>query len=95
MYIIAIEPLENNLHLIESQSHRKSVWMDGYIEIPSELVEEVVATDGYCDLIIKDGVLVGVTPTEKPEPEPIPEPEEETTVWDELDAAYQEGVDSV
>ena len=72
MYIIAIEPLENNLHLIESQSHRKSVWMDGYIEIPSRLVEEVTATGGYCDLIIEDGVLVGVTPTEKPV---VPEPE--------------------
>lgn len=29
-----------------------------------------------------------------PKPEPV-EPEAETTVWDELDAAYQEGVDSV
>lgn len=29
-----------------------------------------------------------------PEPEQ-PEPVEELTVWDELDAAYQEGVDSV
>lgn len=29
-----------------------------------------------------------------PEPEPVPV-EPEPTVWDELDAAYQEGVDSV
>lgn len=29
-----------------------------------------------------------------PEPEQ-PDPSEEATVWDELDAAYQEGVDSV
>jgi hypothetical protein len=29
-----------------------------------------------------------------PKPEPV-EPTEERTVWDELDAAYQEGVDSV
>lgn len=31
------------------------------------------------------------------DPLPMPEPEQtgETTVWDELDAAYQEGVDSV
>ena len=29
-----------------------------------------------------------------PEPEPD-DPETESTVWDELDAAYQEGVDSV
>ncbi len=28
-------------------------------------------------------------------PEPAPTPENETSVWDELDAAYQEGVDSV
>lgn len=30
-----------------------------------------------------------------PEPEPEPEQPSETSVWDELDAAYQEGVDSV
>ena len=31
-----------------------------------------------------------------PEPEqPEPEPGDESSVWDELDAAYQEGVDSV
>ena len=29
-----------------------------------------------------------------PKPEPV-EPEPERSVWDELDAAYQEGVDSV
>lgn len=31
------------------------------------------------------------------DPEPVvpPAPEEESSVWDELDAAYQEGVDSV
>lgn len=33
------------------------------------------------------------TPGEMPEPEPEPEPEGD--VWDELDKAYQEGVDSV
>ena len=33
-------------------------------------------------------------PLPMPEPEPTPEPEEETSVWDELDAAYQEGVNS-
>ena len=37
-------------------------------------------------------------PGKMPEPEPVPEPEQpefDTNVWDELDAAYQEGVDSV
>lgn len=30
----------------------------------------------------------------EPEPEPMPEPTTEPSVWDELDAAYQEGVNS-
>lgn len=34
-------------------------------------------------------------PLPMPEPEPIPEPEEEPSVWDELDAAYQEGVNAI
>lgn len=29
------------------------------------------------------------------DPEPAPEPSDDSAVWDELDAAYQEGVDSV
>lgn len=81
MYIIAIEPIENNLHVIESQSHRTSVWMDGYIEVPPKLVEDVVATGGYCKLVIEDGALVDVIATEKPvvpDPEPADvEPSEE------------------
>lgn len=31
----------------------------------------------------------------EPEPEPEPTPGDDSSVWDELDAAYQEGVDSV
>lgn len=30
-----------------------------------------------------------------PKPDPEPTPSEDDSVWDELDAAYQEGVDSV
>lgn len=30
-----------------------------------------------------------------PLPEPTPEPNSEMTVWDELDAAYEEGVNSI
>ena len=39
-----------------------------------------------------DSWVPGVMP--EPEQEPIPEPEE-TSVWDELEAAYREGVESV
>ena len=30
----------------------------------------------------------------RPDPEPIPEPETEPSVWDELDAAYTDGVNA-
>lgn len=72
MTIIQIEPIVACQHNIESQSHRKSCWLDGYIEVPSHLESAVWDTLGWCDLDIQDGVLVGVTPTERPEPEPIP-----------------------
>lgn len=45
-----------------------------------EFVEKYCAANGYTYEI-----------EERPDPDPAPEP----TVWDELDAAYQEGVDSV
>lgn len=73
--IIKIEPLKNGQHLMESQSHRTTCWVDGYVEVPSEMADGIWETGGYCDLTIEDGVLVGYTPTERPEPEPKPEPE--------------------
>ena len=72
MTIIKIEST-NGFHLIESQSHRHTCWLDGYITVPSHLEDIVWASGGYCDLTIEDGVLTGITPTERPV-EPIPEP---------------------
>lgn len=40
-------------------------------------------------------VVTSWTPGEIPEPETTPEPEAEPDVWDELQAAYEEGVNSV
>lgn len=74
MTIIQIEPLESGQHPIQSQSHRRACWVEGYIEVPSHLEAAVWATCGWCDLHIEEGRLVGVTPTERP-PEPEPEPE--------------------
>lgn len=47
----------------------------------------------YCELVLDDsGKIIDVTPTATPnEPEPTPAP----TVWDEIAAAYQEGVNSI
>lgn len=47
-----------------------------------DFVEEYCAENGYT---YEEDILTG--------PEPVSEPE--PSVWDELDAAYQEGVDSV
>ena len=74
MTIIQIEPLETGQHPIQSQSGRCACWLEGYIEVPSHLEAAVWATYGWCDLQIEEGVLVGITPTERP-PEPEPEPE--------------------
>ena len=74
MTIIQIEPLESGQHPIQSQSHRRACWLDGYIEVPAHLHDAVWATYGWCDLQIEEGVLVGITPTERP-PKPEPEPQ--------------------
>lgn len=71
MTIIQIEPIETGQHSIQSQSGRSSCWLDGWIEVPSNLESQVWATVGYCDLQIEDGKLVGITPTDRPEPEPV------------------------
>lgn len=75
MTIIQIDPLETGQHPIQSQSHRKACWLEGWIEVPAHLHDAVWSTYGWCDLQIEDGKLTGITPTERPEPEPGPAPE--------------------
>ena len=58
----------------------------------SEEINTIVADADFVEEYCSEN---GYTYELMPEPEPIPEPEPETSVWDELDAAYQEGVDSV
>lgn len=81
MTIIQIES-KNGFHNIESQSHREEVWMEGYIAVPPELEMAAWDSGGFCDLTIQDGILTGITPTERPEPE-IPE---QPTAEDRLSA---------
>ena len=66
MTIIECISDENGQHLIESQSHRKECWLDGYIAVPLELEQKVLNCLGYCDLVINDGVLTDITPKEIP-----------------------------
>lgn len=57
------------------------------------LIAKIKQYAPYCELVLDEsGNIIDVTPAESPdEPEPTPAP----TVWDELAAAYQEGVNSI
>lgn len=58
----------------EEQSHRAypENWNgEGWLPVPIELEAKVRANSSYCELVIEDGVLTDITPTERPEPEPI------------------------
>ena len=71
-----------------------------YAVVPDEMVPAIMETCGWCDLELnEDGTeVVSFTALEKPdipEPDPEPTPSEDESVWDELDAAYQEGVNDV
>lgn len=94
MRIIEIAPLDNGAH--RNQNGGLSVVPSGWAVIPDDMVCENFPF-GEVEVAEIDGVMTVTkwTPGEMPEPEPVPEPEEPMSVWDELDAAYQEGVDSV
>ena len=59
-----------------------------------EEINTIVADNAFCAIYCEvNGYTYELIP--EPEPEPVPKPEPEKSVWDELDAAYMEGVDSV
>lgn len=97
MKIVEIAPLENGAH--RNQNGGLSVVPEGWAVIPADMKTPNFPF-GEVEVAEVDGVMTVTkwTPGEMPEPEPVPEPEQpefDTNVWDELDAAYQEGVDSV
>ena len=59
----------------------------------STLIAKIKQYAPYCALVLDEsGNIIDVTPTESPdESEPTPAP----TVWDEIAAAYTEGVNSI
>lgn len=94
MRIIEIAPLDNGAH--RNQSGGLSVVPEGWSVVPYDMECENFPF-GEVEVAEVNGVMTVTkwTPGVMPEPEPIPEPEQEPNVWDELDAAYQEGVNSV
>lgn len=82
--------------IVEDVTHYKTVsylrdktWIDDNGE-EQHTIEDVVEEVPY---IVP--TVTAMTEREKPEKPDAPEPSSAPTVWDELDAAYQEGVDSV
>lgn len=68
--------INKNTKAFESQSHRRypENWNgNGWIPVPPHLESTALSCCPYCDLEIEEGILVGITPTERP---PKPEPEE-------------------
>lgn len=93
MRAVKIDAQSNGAH---RNQDGMSVLLDGWAMIPEDMVCENFPF-GEVTAAEIDGVMTVTkwAPGVMPETELIPEPEPETSVWDELDAAYQEGVDSV
>ena len=94
MRIIEIKALDNGAHRNQTFN---GVLPDGWSVVPDDMVCENFPF-GEVTAEEVNGVPTVVEwkplPMPEPEPMPVPEPEVESDVWDELDAAYQEGVNS-
>ncbi len=95
MRIIEIAVLDNGAHNNQT--------IDGVIPVPAgwAIIPEDMVCESFPfgDVVVDNSeppVVVEWIPGVMPEPEPEPEPEtSEPSVWDELQAAYEEGVNSV
>lgn len=64
----------------------------------AELIKKIRELAPCFDYVTdEDGNLIDVVKNDVvlPEPEPVPEPVSDSVTWDELDEAYQKGVDSI
>ena len=81
---------------------------EGWLPVPPELEEKVRENYPYYELVIEDGALVDVTPTERPEEPEDPTPPSwdlegrvaaleaaQASAWSEQAAVIREGVNSV
>lgn len=90
MRMIEIAPLNNGAH--RNHTHH-GVLPEGWAVIPDDMdtpnfpFGEIAVED-------VDGVPTMTSWEPLPMPEPTPEPEVEPDVWDELDTAYQKGVNT-
>ena len=86
MTIIEVSSDQRGFHNLQSQTGWDKCWLDGWIEVPPQLEAQVWDTLGWCNLNIQGGVLVGITPIQRPDP---PEPESKVPTAEERLAALE------
>ena len=78
------------IEIDEGEGDKYSHAQNHYLDKP------IVDEQGRYNYKLVDGEVVEVAEEDKPEVKPIePQPSDDSSVWDELEQAYQEGVDSV
>lgn len=85
---------KHDLHMIETNSSWGSnPYGEDYAVVPDEMVTAIMETGGFCDITLnEDGTeVVEFTAREIPEI-PQEEPTEESSVWDDMALAIEEGV---
>lgn len=104
MKIISKEPNPSGAYPPIQEVNLSAVPEDNDIWPDTLETETFYAYKGFITPTVKDGVVECYEPntllyeqweSEHPETDEAPEETTVPTVWDELDAAYQEGVDSV
>lgn len=101
--VISLEVFgENAVHDIQTNTlWNTNPYSEGYAVVPDEMVQGIVATKGYCDIILnEDGTEVASftareIPVIEPEKEEEPTPTSDAASWDEMAAAIEEGVNEV
>ena len=95
MHIICLTPDEPGVYNDHKADHITCP-PDGWAYIPEDFPKpSTFPRLGSIEAEDIDGVMTVTAMTEGTLPDPVPEPEPEPTVWDELDKAYQEGVNDV
>lgn len=83
---------ENEMHDIQTNTAwSKNPYGVEYVVVPDEMVQDILTTRGYCDIVLnKDNTeVVSFTAREIPEPEPIEAPQ--TTVEKLIETLYKSG----
>lgn len=94
----------NDLKMVETRSDMPNSDWTGEAEFVidetnpdnMELIEKINRFAPYFEYVTDEhGNLIDVVGNDVVRPDPEPAPESEAVTWDELDAAYQKGVDSI